>query len=375
MTYDVIVAGVGAHGSATCYQLALRGQRVLGLERFYIPNTMGSSNGVTRIIRLAYFEGPDYVPMLRRALALWHETGARFGEPLMVTTGGIDASPEGGRIFEGALESCRVHDLPHEVLTGAEINTRFPGFHIPPTHRAVFEKDAGFVLSERAIVAHVMLAQAAGAEIHARERVLEWAPIAGGGVRVTTDRGTYEAGRLILSTGAWMSDLLPMLRPLAIPERQVMGWFQPSDPAKFMPDKFPVTLLEVDEGMYYLLPSYGIPGLKLGRDHHLHESGPAETMSREITPDDEQALRWCLAAHFPEANGPAMTLRSCMFTRTPDDHFIVDTLPGHPEVIVASPCSGHGYKFASVMGEILADLATTGAAKFALTPFRLSRFS
>jgi len=373
--YDVIVVGVGGMGSAACYQLAQRGQRVLGLERFDIGHTNGSSHGVTRIIRLAYFESPVYVPMLRRAFELWRETGDRFGEPLLITTGGIDASPEGDRVFTGSLESCRAHDLPHEVLTGAEVNRRFPGYRLPATHRAVFQPDGGMVLSERAIVAHVTMATAAGAEIHTREKVLEWQPIAGGGVRVVTDRGGYEAGRLILSAGGWISDFVPALEAIAVPERQVVGWFRPSAPEKFAPGAFPVSVVAVDEGLFYLLPVYGIPGLKLGRYHHLHEHGHADALSHGVTGADEEALRACLAPYLPEANGPVVKLQSCMFTVTPDEHFIIDTMPGNDDVIVASPCSGHGYKFASVVGEILADLAVGGSSRFDLSTFSLSRFA
>jgi sarcosine oxidase len=373
-SYDVIVVGVGGMGSAACYQLARRGKRVLGLERFDIPHANGSSHGVTRIIRLAYYESPVYVPILRRAFELWRETGARFGEQLLHVTGGLDASWENGRVFTGSLESCIAHDLPHEVLTGSEVNARFPGYRLPDTHRAVFQPDAGFVLSERAIVAHVELAMAAGAEIHAREKVLEWEPIAGGGVRVVTDRGRYEAARLILSPGAWVSSFVPELEPFAVPERQVVGWFQPSAPAKFTPDAFPVSIIEVEEGHYYMLPVFGIPGLKLGRYHHLNERGGADALSRDVAGEDEEALRWCLRRYFPEANGPVMTLRACLFTVTPDEHFIIDTLPGNDDVIVASPCSGHGYKFASAVGEILADLATTGKSRFDLSMFRMTRF-
>ena len=370
----MIVAGVGGMGSAACWQLARRGQKVLGLERFDIPHAFGSSHGVTRIIRLAYFAGAGYVPLLRRAFELWREAGSEFAEQLLFTTGGIDASPEGHEIFEGSLKSCIEHDLPHEVLTGAEVNRRFPGYRIPETHHAVFQPDAGFVLSERAIVAHVSMAQAAGAEIHARESAHEWSPIAGGGVRVVTDRGTYEAGRLILSTGAWISDLVPALKTLAVPERQVVGWFQPSAPAKFAPSAFPVCVLEVEGIDYYAIPVFGIPGVKIGMHHHFSERGHADTLSRNITRADEDALRKCLAAYFPEANGPTMALAMCMYTMTPDEHFIIDTLPGDADVIVASPCAGHGYKFASVVGEILADLATIGKSRFDLSMFGLGRF-
>jgi sarcosine oxidase len=371
--FDVIVVGVGAMGSAACWQLARRGVRVLGLERYDIPHAYGSSHGLTRIIRLAYFESAAYVPLLQRAFELWREAGDAFGEQLLVVTGGVDASAADGRIFRGSLDSCIACGLPHETMSGAEVNRRFPGYGIPATHMAVYQPDAGFVLSERAIVAHVAMAQAAGAEIHAREAVREWSPIAGGGVRVETDRGSYEAGRLILSPGAWISDFVPALKTLAVPERQVLGWFQPSAPAKFTPDSFPVAILDVPEGLFYLLPSHGIPGLKLGLYGHFHERGHADTLSRTPTATDEAALRSCLAAHFPEANGPTMALATCMFTMTPDEHFIIDRLPGNDDVVIASPCSGHGYKFASTVGEILADLAISGKSRFDLGMFSLAR--
>jgi sarcosine oxidase len=374
-TYDVIVVGVGGMGSAACYHLATRGQRALGLERFDIPHTNGSSHGLTRIIRLAYHESPAYVPLVRRAMTLWRETETRFGRQLLFITGSLDAGPDGGDFFAGSLAAVKEHDLPHELLTAAEINTRFPGFSLPATHRGLFQPDGGFVASERAIIAHVMLAQAAGAEIHAREKVERWEPIAGGGVRVTTSRSSYEAGRLILSAGAWISDFVPALKPIAVPERQVLGWFQPADPRPFMPDAFPVSILMVEEGPYFMLPIWGAPGLKIGLHHHRAERGHADALSREPTAEDEALLRLCLARYMPLANGPVMTLRTCLYTNTPDEHFIIDTLPGNDDVIVASPCSGHGYKFASVIGEILADLATTGRSALPLDMFRLGRFS
>jgi sarcosine oxidase len=372
--YDVIVVGVGGMGAAACWQLARRGQRVLGLERFDIPHAQGSSHGVTRIIRLAYYEDPAYVPLLRRAYELWWEASAAAGEPLIVTTGSLDAGPADSDVFRGSLESCEVHGLTHEVLTGRQVNARHPGYRLPDDFAAVFQPDGGFVLSERAIVAHATLAMAAGAEIHAREPVLEWAPIAGGGVRVTTTRSTYEAGRLVLSPGAWIGDLLPALKSIAVPERQVLGWFQPAHPERFMPAAFPVLNMLDGERRYYLLPIYGVPGLKIGLYHHLEERGHADALSHEITDADEAVLRRCIAGYFPDADGPVMTLKSCMFTNTPDENFIIDTLSDHPDVVVVSPCSGHGYKFASVVGEIVADLATTGKRRFDLGMFSLARF-
>jgi len=374
-TFDVIVAGVGGMGSAACWQLARRGRRVLGLERSDIPNAYGSSHGVTRIIRLAYFESPNYVPLLQRALELWWETSDAFGAPLMVTTGSLDSGAPDSIQVRGALESCRVHALDHEVLTAAEVNRRYPGCRLPDNFAAVFQPDGGFILSEQAIVAHATMAIAAGAEIRGHEKVLAWSPIAGGGVRVVTERGTYEAGQLVLSPGAWVGELVPALNGVAAPERQVLGWFQPRDPGKFMPQAFPVHCLRDDDGFYYLLPVHQVPGVKIGFYHHLGESGPADALSREVTAADEAILRRCLTRDFPEADGPVMALRTCIFTNTPDGHFIIDRLPEQPEVIVVSACSGHGYKFASVIGEIVADLGVSGQSRFDLSMFRLGRFA
>jgi len=359
MTYDAIIIGIGGMGSAAAWHLAKRGQRVLGLERFDIPHAMGSSHGVNRIIRLPYYEDPAYVPLLRRAYENWRALEAASGERVLFTFGSLDAGPEQGEIFPGALASAELHGLAYEALTGAQINARFPGYNLPAGTRGIFQPEGGFVMSERAIVAHVRAAQAAGAEIHARERVLGWeAKPRGEGVTVTTEHGRYEAARLILSAGAWMADLVPALARLAVPERQVLAWLQPTAPALFTPERFPVFNLEVEEGRYYGFPVWDIPGFKFGRYHHRGETGPAETQRREVDAEDEALLRAFAARYFPEGNGPTMGLRACLFTNTPDEHFILDRLPEHPQVVVASPCSGHGYKFCSVVGEILADLAS-----------------
>ena len=372
--YDVIVAGVGGMGSAACYQLARRGSRVLGIERHGIPHPHGSSHGLTRIIRLAYHESPAYVPLVRRAMMLWLETGDRFGEPLLFTTGSLDLGPGGGAFFSGSLAACREHDLTHEVLTAHEINHRFPAFRVPHDHAGLLQPNGGFVASERAIVAHAEMAKAAGAGIHTQESVLDWTPIAGGGVQVRTDCGTYDAGRLIVSAGAWLGDLVPALAPVAVAERQVLGWFEPQAPAHFLPDRMPVTILMVDEGPYFALPIWGAPGVKIGLHHHRFERGRAGDLQRDPDADDEALLRVCLH-YMPDADGPLVRMASCLYTNTPDEHFIIDTLPGNEDVIVASPCSGHGYKFASVIGEILADMAIGARPRFDLSMFSLARFA
>jgi sarcosine oxidase len=373
--YDVIVAGVGGMGSATCHQLARRGKRVLGLERFDIPHAMGSSHGQNRIIRLAYFEHPSYVPLLRRAYELWRETEALADEQLLFITGGIDAGPEQGRVVQGSLASCREHDLPHELIDAKELQRRHPGWQVPDGDMAVFQPDAGFVASERAIVAHARLALDAGADIRAREKMEGWEITGTGTVRVRTDRGTYEAERLVLSTGAWMADHVPALRGEAVPERQVLGWFRPLAPEHFRLGRFPVGLLDVKPLALYVFPEWGIPGFKIGIYHHLQENGHADVLSREPNAADEAALRDAVRTYFPGADGPVLSLRVCLFTNTRDEHFVIDTLPDAPQVIVASPCSGHGFKFSSVVGEVLADMATGATPPFDLGLFRLDRLT
>jgi len=358
MQTDVIVVGVGGMGSAALWQLARRGVRAIGIERWDVPHAYGSSHGVSRIIRLPYYEDPDYVPLLRRAYTLWREIEAATGRELLVTTGSVDASPPDDPLFGGALASARLHDLAHEVLTGAEVNARFPGYALPADYRAVFQPDGGLVASERAIVAHVEAAQALGAEVRAREPMLHW-QARGGGVRVTTSKGVYDADRLILTTGAWIGEHAEPLAGRAVPERQVLAWLQPLAPALYAPNRFPVFNLQVDEGRYYGLPIYDVPGFKFGRYHHRGEtSGAIDQLSREPDADDESLLRSFAERYFPQGAGATLALRACMFTNTADEHFIVDHHPDHANVVLASPCSGHGYKFCSVIGEILADLAT-----------------
>ena len=371
--FDTIVIGVGGMGSAAVYQLARRGQRVLGLERFDIPHSMGSSHGVNRIIRLAYYEHPSYVPLLRRAYELWRALEQTANEQILFITGSLDAGPPDSQCFRGSLLSCEQHDLPHEILTGAELNRRFPGYRLPESHQAVLQPQGGYLLSERAIVAHVQAAQALGAEVRAREPVLGWEPHASA-IRVTTDRGVYEADRLVVSAGAWVGELVPGLKKIAVPERQVLAWLQPTRPELFEAARFPVFNLFVDEGHFYGFPLCSVPGFKFGRYHHLEENVDPNTIDREPNARDETILRGFAERYFPDGAGPTMALRACMFTNAPDEHFILDLHPDDPRVVVASPCSGHGFKFCSVVGEIVADLAEAGETRHDIGLFRLDRF-
>ena len=371
-TYDVIVVGAGGMGSAALWQLARRGATVLGIDRYDIPNHMGSSHGISRIIRMPYYEHPAYVPLIQRAYELWSEIEALSGERLLVRTGSIDGGLEDGTLFQGALASAELHGLSHEVLNGAEVNARFPAYRLPSAAKAVLQPDGGLLASEAAIAAHVSAAQAAGAEVHAREQVIGWSPV-GDLIEVETNRGRYRSRRLVITTGAWIDELICPLAGLAVAERQVLAWLQPDDPRLFQPERFPVFNLEVDEGRYYGLPIFTVPGFKFGRYHHLAEYTTADLLDREVRLEDEDLLRTFASRYFPSGNGPIMSMRVCAFTNTPDEHFLIDFHPEHPQVVFASPCSGHGYKFCSVIGEILADLALTGHSRNDISFLRFDR--
>ncbi len=371
--YGTIVVGAGGMGSATAYHLARRGEHVLALDRFGIPNAMGSSHGVTRIIRLAYYEDPAYVPLLRRAYELWRGLEQVAAERLLYVHGSVDAGPAGSTVFEGSLRSCIIHDLPHEVLNGVELRHRFPGYRLPADTLAVFQPDGGFLCPERCIAAHATAAAGLGADVRADEAVIEWEPLREG-ARVRTSRGVYEAERLVITAGAWSEGLVPPLVGLAQPERQVLAWLEPRRPERFAPDRFPVFNLVVEEGRYYGFPVFGVPGFKFGRYHHLEERTDPDHVDRTCHPRDEAILRAFAERYFPDGAGPTLDLKVCLFTNSPDEHFIIDVHPDFPQVVFAAGFSGHGFKFCSVVGEIMADLAQRGTTPHDIGHFRLNRF-
>jgi sarcosine oxidase len=370
--FDVVVCGLGAMGSAALYQLARRGQRALGLERFAPGHGRGSSHGQTRIIRLGYFEHPSYVPLVRHAYALWRDLETASGRRLLHVTGIAEIGPPAGRLVAGTLASARLHGLAHEVLTAAELTRRCPAFNLPPEHVAVVQPDGGFVAVEPAIAAQLALASAAGAQVQAGTTVQAIEPQAGD-VRVITDRGVFAAGAAIITVGPWTKSLLPDLGvPLRV-TREVMGWFEPTDAARC--DGLPVFIIESRHGMHYGIPAIDARGIKVAKHHHRDEAVDPDSYDRTVSAADEALIRAAVADHLPAADGRLIAGETCLYTMTPDGDFLIDRLPGAPAVIVASPCSGHGFKFAPAIGEILADLATTGGTAHDIGRFRLARFS
>jgi len=370
---DVVVVGLGAMGSAAVHHLARRGRRVVGIERFRPGHAYGSSHGATRIIRLGYYEHPAYVPLLRRAYALWRELEAQAGRPLLQTTGIAEIGPADGRLVAGTLAAARTHDLPHAVLAAPEFMRRFPAFRIPADCVGVVQPDGGVLAAEAAILAQLGLAQAAGGELRTGETVTAVEPRTGG-VRVVTDRGMIEAGAAIVAAGAWVKKLLPDLAaPLRV-TRQVMAWFAPRDARLCAPEKFPVFMIESARGIHYGFP-LDATGVKFAKHHHADATVDPDACDRSVTADDEALIRPMLTECLPAANGRLLQAKVCLYTMTPDGDFLLDRLPGAPQIVVASPCSGHGFKFAPAVGEILADLATGGATSHDISRFRLARFA
>jgi sarcosine oxidase len=335
---------------------------------------MGSSHGLTRIIRLAYHEDPSYVPLLRRAYDLWRELEQLSGAQVLHITGSLEIGAPGSDVLEGARASCRVHDLPHEILSSQQIMARFPAYRLPQGYAGILQADGGFLDPERCIVTHLALAQAHGADIHTSEPIVAWGP-AGDGVQVRTDRDTYRAERLVITVGAWLPKLVPSLSRVAVPERQVLAWLRPLRPELFVAERFPVFIFDAEEGTYYGFPMHGLPGLKIGRHHHFREVVDPDEMDREAHPRDEETLRTFAARYFPDGTGETLAVKTCLYTNTPDGHFLVDLHPEYPQVVIGGGFSGHGFKFCSVMGETLADLALSGTTHNDVSLFRLARFS
>ncbi len=381
-TFDIIVLGTGSMGSSACYHLAKRGVRVLGLEQFGIPHSLGSHHGDTRMIRLCYYEHADYVPLLRRAYELWHELENHTAQRLMHLTGGIYMGPPKSEFVTGTVRAANEHGLEHELLSRDEIRRRFPQFAVPDDFVGVWEPNAGFLLPEKVVAAHAGLAMNHGAELHGHEPAIEWTADESG-VRVRTAKNTYSAKHLIICGGAWSNRLLHELKmPLKV-TRQVLGWVQPLRPEFFMRGVLPVWAIDHPDGtQHYGFPmlvgeAFGSarPGFKIA--HHWH--GPAttpETIDRIPKPEDEDDFRSTLREMIPDADGPLLSMSICMYTCTADSHFIIDRHPAVPSgnVIIACGFSGHGFKFSSVVGEVLADLAMDGQTRHPIDFLSLRRF-
>ncbi len=374
MFFDVIIAGLGAMGSAAAYHLARRGARVLGLDRFHPPHSFGSSHGSSRIIREAYFEHPLYVPLVQRAYELWRELERETGETLLVETGGLMIGPPEGTLVPGALRSARTHRLPHEWLDFGALRRQYPVFYPKEWTVAVQEPRAGVLFPEQCLAAHLRRAENYGAWLHFNETVYSWRQ-AGENCEVQTDRGLYRAPRLVFTAGAWLAGLLPELKLPLQCARQTLFWFDPLPPREsFAPQHFPIFIFEHEPGRYfYGFPDFG-EGVKAAI-HHEGENAVAGSALREAQTAEAQAVRLLLEEYLPAAAGALRQTATCLYTNTPDGHFLIDFHPDYSQVLLVSPCSGHGFKFSSAIGETIAQLLLENRARFDLSPFRLQRFA
>ncbi len=371
-TYDAIVVGLGAMGGAAAYWLARRGYRVLGLDAYPERHTFGASHGRSRIIREAYFEAPEYVPLVQRAYQLWRNLELEAGTPLLSITGGITiGAPESSHVV-GALESSRLHGLPYELLTAEAVRARYPGLRPTDDLVAVVEPNAGILDPEACVTAFLVGAARAGAELHREEPVISWTR-GGGGVQVRTARETYRAQHAIIAAGAWTGQLLPELALPLVVYRVVNVHFQATNAELYQPERCPVHLWSVPEGQYYGFPVLPRQGMKFGR-HDVYEVCTPETMRREVSETEIEALRAVVQKYLPGAAGPAQWALTCTYTLTPDENFIIDRHPEHPTVAIGCGFSGHGFKFTPVIGEALADLATGDVPQPGVEFFSASRF-
>jgi sarcosine oxidase len=358
---DVIVIGTGGMGAAAACHLASRGIRVLGLDRFPVAHDRGSSHGQTRLIRLAYYEHPDYVPLLRRAYALWHDREREAGRPLLVESGLVMAGPRAGDVITGALASARTHDLPVERLTAAEATARWPVLRVPEAWDVVYESTAGYLFVEECVRAHAAAATRAGAEFRSGVTVHGW-HVAGDGVVVETDAGAFRAARLVLCPGSWAAGLLQLPAvPLTV-LRKSLFWYPAAreHEAEHAAGRLPCFAFDTPAGFFYGFPALDERGIKVANHSGGRTVADPLDLDRAVDPEEQRQIERWLGDHLPGVGRTPADHAACLYTMSPDHHFVLGLHPAHPQVAIAAGFSGHGFKFASVVGEILADLATTG---------------
>ena len=360
-TFDVVVVGLGAMGSAALYALAQRGRRVIGIDRFEPGHNRGSSYGESRIIRMAYYEDPAYVPLLRLAYEAWERLETHTGEHILTITGILEAGIEGSALVEGSLRSARQHDIPHEELLPGQVNKRFPAFSIPFDWHCVFQPDAGILQPEKAINLFVKSARELGATIALGARVESVLPV-GDHVEVHLESGeTIEAGSAVLAVGPWIRELVPELGSNMRLTRQPLMWFEPQERQLVRPSFMPVFFFHAPDDLIYGFPDFRGSGVKAASHLSGGELTSADEIRADVSDEEKAHLKRIMGRLVPAAAGRVRQTHVCIYTRSTDEHFVLGLHPSASQIVLASPCSGHGFKFASIFGEILADLATMRA--------------
>lgn len=377
--YDVIVLGVGSMGSSTCYHLAARGLKVLGLEQSTIVHEQGSHHGQSRIIRKAYFEHPDYVPLLKRAYELWNNLEADSGEKLYTETGLLYAGNPESALIKGIHDSASIHGIPVESLTAAQNRDVYPVFNFPDSFEVIKEPGAGFLNPEKCIRIYAQKAIEKGASIMANTKVLSWKSFESH-IEVITTAGKFYSDKLVITTGPWMSQILSgMVKHLKV-TRQTVFWAEMKYPERFSSDRFPCWLAEhPDTGEYFYgfpilhLEKFGQPvGLKFAQ-HNPGEIVNPDTVNRVVSQEECDHISTNIKTFFPGSFKSILRTKVCLYTYSSDEHFIIDKHPDDPRVVFAGGFSGHGFKFSSVTGEILADLTINGSSGMPIDFLSLSR--
>ena len=369
MPYDIILAGLGAMGSATAFHLAGRGLRVLGLDRYHPPHGFGSTHGGSRVIRETAFEHPRYVPLARRVYERWRRIEALTGESLLHITGTLFVGAPDSPVIAGTLASAREHGVAHEQIPVGQLPIRYPVLQSLDGAVGVLEPGGGWLDPERCVDACLRHARKNGVELQFDEPIERWEPD-GDGVAVTTTRGRYQTGRLLLSAGPWMPELLGSVGATLVVERQVQHWFAPAREAAAFA-RMPIFVWQTLEAVFYALPPAG-DTIKVAVHHDGERTAPG-TVRRTVSGEEIEATRVLLQRYVPALAGEHRRASVCLYTNSVDGDFVIDWHPSHRTVLVASPCSGFGFKFASAIGEILADLLTGGTSWYDLAPFRIGR--
>jgi sarcosine oxidase len=380
--YDVIVLGVGSMGSAACYYLAREGLRVLGIEQYSIPNHLSSHAGQSRIVRKAYFEHPDYVPLLQLAYKGWKELEEATGKQVYYETGLLYAGQAESMLLKGVVRSAAQYNIALHHVAPGQLHNQLPHIQLPANYVAFVEPEAGFVRPELAVQLFAQGALQNGAQLHSKERVLNWS-MGSKTVQVTTNKGTYTAAKIIITTGAWTAGLLPALSHILAVTRQTMAWLKAKNPDRFRLGKMPCWMIaDTDHaGVLYGFPQLGSldaadPGGFKMAHHHPGTGATADTVRRMVEPGEDAVLRQVFERYFPHQYAGTLQMKTCMYTNTPDQHFLLGKLPGYgADILLAAGFSGHGFKFVPAVGRIMCDLVTKGKTDIPIGFLQPSRFS
>lgn len=373
--YDVVIIGGGSMGTAAAYYRAKEGAKVLVLDKYNIPNTMGSHHGMTRMLRLNYGNGSNYVPIAKEALDLWHELEDICGRRLFKQTGCISVGPPESEFVKTSIESAVANQIPYEFMDAASLMEKWPGLKIPDHYIACFDPSAGYLFSEDCLTAYKEAAVSLGADVHENEGVISIEKNKDGTLTVLTAQGMYQAKKIIVTAGPWLKKLMPDIDLNIQTMRKTISWFEPKTEKMYDAD-FPCFTFDTEtDGHYYGFPDFLNHGVKLGRMDNNIPCDP-DTVNRTYGtyPEDENDVRSFLSKYLPEAEGKLLDGKVCMFSNTPDDDFIIDVHPKHPNIVFAGGFSGHGFKFASVIGSILSELSEHGTTTRDIDFLRLNRF-